>query len=80
MDIGAMLQKLDITAIVAAVISFVLGLGFIKTKLSKAMAVLTELADLISTLNKGLEDGKLTKDEIQEIVVEANELLMEFKK
>ena len=74
------LSKINWLAISASAASFILGLSFIKAKLGKAVAVIGDLADLISELKKSLEDGKLTKEEAESILKEANELIAEFKK
>jgi hypothetical protein len=74
------LSKIDVTAVVAAVVSFLLGLAFIKPKLGKAISIIGDLADLLSEMKKSLEDGKLTSEEANSIIKEANELIAEFKK
>lgn len=74
------LSKIDWVSVSAAIVSFLLGLAIIKPKLGKAVAIIGELADLIAELKKSLEDGKLTKEEAQSIINEANQLIAEFKK
>lgn len=74
------LSNIDWTTVVAAAVSFIIGLGVIKPKLSKAVAIIGDLADLLSEMKKSLEDGKLTTEEANSIIKEANELIAEFKK
>lgn len=80
MDIMGMLGKIDVTAVIAAAVSFIAALAFVKPKLDKAMAVIGELADLLSEIHKASADGKYNPEEIQAIAKEGEELLAEFKK
>ena len=80
MDIWGLLGKIDVTAVVAASVSFLVGLAVIKPKLSKAVAVIGDLAELLAEINKSMADGKLTKEETESIMREAQELIAEFKK
>jgi hypothetical protein len=74
------LHKVDFLAVVAASMSFLLGLAVIKAQLGKAVAVIGDLADLLSEIKKSMADGKLDKPEIEAILAEGQELLAEFKK
>lgn len=74
------LSKVDWMTVGAAAGTFILGIGIIKSKLGKAVGVIGELADLLSEIKKGLADGKLEKTELEAIVVQADELLKEWKK
>lgn len=80
MDIGALLQKVDLNAVIAAAVSFVIGWGVIKPKLSKAVAVIGDLAELLAEIKKALADGKLDKSEMEEIIKDGEALIAEFKK
>jgi hypothetical protein len=74
------LSKVDLTTVVAAAVTFLIGLAVVKPKLSKAMSVIGDLADLLSVLKASLSDGKLTSDEVKAIITEGEELIAEFKK
>jgi hypothetical protein len=80
MDIAGLLGKIDVVSIIAAVVSFSLGFAVIKPKLSKALSVIGNLADLLSVLKGSLADGKLDKAEVESIIKEGEELIAEFKK
>ena len=80
MDIIGLLGKLDLTAIVAAAVSFFVGLAVIKPRVSKAVSVIGDLADLLSVLKSSLADGKLSKEEVESIIKEGEELIANFKK
>ena len=80
MDILGLLGKIDFMAVIAAAVSFFVGLAVIKPKLSKAMAVIGDLAELLAEINRSMADGKLTKEETESIMKEAQELIAEFKK
>ena len=73
-------SKVDWMAVGAAAGTFILGIGIIKAKLGKALTIIGDLADLLSEIKKGLADNKLTKEELERIVVEADELLADWKK
>ena len=74
------LSKIDVTAVVASAVTFLIGWGVVKIQMGKAIAVIGDLADLLSEIKKSLADGKLDKAEIEAILKEGNELIAEFKK
>jgi len=59
---------------------FILGLAVLAPILLKLKKILKEVGELMVVLSKGLEDGKLTMDEIKEISKEAKDILGIFKK
>ncbi len=75
-----LLGKIDVTAIVASAVTFILGIALVKAKLGKAISVIGDLADLLSEIKKSMQDGKLDKAELESILKEGNELIAEFKK
>jgi hypothetical protein len=66
--------------ILQVVSGFVLGLAFIAPFFLKAKGIIKEVADLLITLSKSLEDNSISTDEVKQIVSDANELLGVFKK
>jgi uncharacterized protein YgfB (UPF0149 family) len=80
MDIMGLLGKLDYTAIIASVVTFIAGLAIVKVQLKKSLAVIGEVADLLSVIKGSLADDKLDAEEVKMIVTEAQELIAEFKK
>lgn len=66
--------------IVQAVTGFILGIGVVVPFFLKAKGIIKEVADLLITLSKSLEDNSISTEEIKEIVNDANELLGVFKK
>jgi hypothetical protein len=79
-DIMALLGKIDLTAVVASALTFVAGWAVVKVKLSKAVAVIGELADLLAEIKKASEDGKYSAEEIKSIAKEGEEVIASFKK
>jgi len=75
-----LLHKVDYTTVIASALTFIAGLAIVKSQLVKAVRIIGDLADLLSTLKTALEDGKLNKDEVESIVKEGEELIAGFKK
>jgi hypothetical protein len=80
MDVMALLGKIDLTAVVAASLSFLVGLAVIKPRLAKAVKVIGDISELLAEINRSLVDGKLSKEEVEAIMREGQELIAEFKK
>ena len=59
---------------------FILSLGFVSTLLFKAKKVVKELAEALLVLSSALEDDKLSKDEVAEIIDEFSDIIEVFKK
>lgn len=74
------LSKLDFTAIIASVVTFLAGITIVKIQLGKALKVIGDVAELLGAISKSLDDGKLDKAEIEAIVKEGQELIADFKK
>lgn len=74
------LSKIDFVAVGSAAVTFILGLAMIKPRLAKAVAVIGDVADLLSCLKSALADGKVDTEEMKSIIKEAEELIAEFKK
>ena len=66
--------------LVEIVSGFILGLAILTPFLLKARQILKEVGELMLSLSKGLEDGKLTLKECKEIAKEAGDILGIFKK
>jgi len=66
--------------LIEIVSGFVLGLAVITPFLLKARGILKEVGELMVVLAEALEDKKLDREEISEIVEEAQEVLGLFKK
>ena len=66
--------------IIEAVSGFILGLAVIAPFLLKARAIMKEVGELLCEISESLEDLKINKEEIGEIVQEAKDVLGLFKK
>ena len=66
--------------LVEVISGFLLGLAVLAPFLLKLKHILKEVGELMVVLSKGLEDGKLTMDEIKDISKEAKDVLGIFKK
>jgi len=66
--------------LIEIVSGFILGIAIITPFLLKAKAILKEVGELMVELSEAIEDKKITKDEIAEIVDEATDVLGLFKK
>ena len=66
--------------LVAAGLSFLLGLSIVKAKLAKAVTLIGDVADLLSALKASLADGKIDATEINDIVAHGEQLLADWKK
>jgi len=72
---------------IEAITGIILGLGvlipyinFVKNKMAKAIRLLSETGLLLSILLDSLEDGKLTKQEIEAIIAQYKVIEDEVKK
>lgn len=74
------LAHMNPSVLVAAGLSFLLGLEIIKAKLGKAVIVIGDLADLLSEIKASLADGKVDVNELNEIVKDGEQLLADWKK
>jgi hypothetical protein len=66
--------------LIEIVSGFLLGLAVVTPIVLKLKGILKEVGELLCEIAEGLEDGKITKDEIGEIVKEAQDILGLFKK
>jgi len=66
--------------LIEIVSGFILGLAIITPFLLKAKGILKEVGELLMELSECLEDGKISKAEINEIVEEAKDVMGLFKK
>lgn len=62
-----------------AVITLILGVGIVWTRLVGVLAAIKELQDLLSAITAGLADKQLTEDELKLISKEAQELYQAVK-
>ena len=80
MDIMGLLQKIDLTTVIASVLTFIIGLTIVKAKLAKALNVIGELAELLAEIHRASEDGKYSPEEIKSIAKEGQDIIACFKK
>ena len=66
--------------LIEIVSGFILGLAILTPFLLRAKAILKEVGELMVELSESLEDGKITKPEIGEIIEEAKDVIGIFKK
>jgi len=62
------------SGIVAQVITFVLGWGSVLAILMKYLKPAKEAGELLTTIVAALSDGKLTEDEIKNVIKEAKDV------
>ena len=77
--IQGLLSKIDVTTVVASALTFLAGLAIVKAKLGKALAVIGELADLLSEIKKASADEKYSPEEIKSIAKEGEDIIALFK-
>lgn len=70
---------MDLTSIIATVLTVGLGVTLVWTKVDKVLKALKELADVITTIVNSLNDQKVTPEEINKIKAEIKEALIAFK-
>jgi hypothetical protein len=63
-----------ITTYLGEITSFIFGVGIIATYFQKFKKLLKEASDVFNTIDKSLEDGSLTVDEIKKIKIESIEV------
>ena len=66
--------------LIEVVSGFLLGLAVVAPFVLKIKSVLKEVGQLLTEIAEGLEDGKITKSEIDEVVKEALDVIGLFKK
>ena len=66
--------------LIEIVSGFLLGIAVVVPFVLKAKAIMKEVGELLLEISECLEDGKITKGEINEIVKEAEDILGLFKK
>jgi hypothetical protein len=66
--------------LIEIVSGFLIGLAVVTPIVLKLKGICREVGELLLDLSTALEDGKITKDEIAEIVDEAQDILGLFKK
>jgi len=66
--------------LIEIVSGFVLGIAVVVPFVLKAKGIMKEVGELLMELSECLEDGKISKAEINEIVEEAKDVLGLFKK
>ena len=59
--------------------AFILGLGVVVGIVTKFKSILKELIEMLQTVLLALQDGKITKAEIEDIIKEAKDLISIFK-
>jgi hypothetical protein len=80
MDIFALLQKIDLTAVVASALTFIVGWAVVKVRLAAAMNVIGELSELLAEIHTASADGKYSPEEIKAIAKEGEDIIALFKK
>ena len=79
-------QIYDIIAVVVSlIVGFAVGRGVkvysvMKFKLKQLEQITIAISNVLSTINKAIEDDKVTKEEISEIVSSINRLLHELRR
>lgn len=58
----------------AVIISFIIGLGVFLPKMIKARKLLKEIMELLGTVAKALEDGRISASELEAIVQAAEDI------
>jgi hypothetical protein len=66
--------------LIEIVSGFLIGLAVVTPIVLKLRGILKEVGELLMELSECLEDGKISKAEINEIVKEAQDILGLFKK
>jgi len=66
--------------LIEIVSGFLIGLAVVTPIVLKLKGILREVGELLTELADALEDGKITKQEISEIVDEAQDIMGLFKK
>jgi len=66
--------------IIQMVSAFILGLAVVAPFLLKAKQTTKEVGELLLAISNGIDDGKLSLQECQEIAKEAGDILGIFKK
>lgn len=74
------IHKVDFTAVIASVVTFVAGLAVIKPRLTKALELIGDLSVVLADIKKAGEDGKFSTEEIKQIASDGEHLISEFKK
>ncbi len=70
---------MDFSSLIWGAIPVILGIPIIWGKLSKVLKALKELGEVFAAVSKGLEDKKLTPEEIITIKTEVREAIVAFK-
>lgn len=66
--------------LIEIVSGFIIGLAVVTPIVLKLKGILREVGQLMEELADALEDGKITRDEIADVVQEAQDVLGLFKK
>lgn len=66
--------------LIEIVSGFIIGIAVVTPIVLKLKGILREVGELLTELADALEDGKITKDEIADVVQEAKDVLGLFKK
>ena len=66
--------------LVAAALSFLVGLSYLKSKLDKSAALAVKLADLLEDYAKFIADHKIDSVEAQELWKDIQDIVTEIKK
>jgi uncharacterized protein YgfB (UPF0149 family) len=60
------------------VLTFVLGLGILAKPLQKVKAIVAEVTDVLIEIDEALEDGKVSKAELEDVVKEIRDIVELF--
>lgn len=74
------MKELILYSIIGGVASFLVSLPIIKKVIGKFYMPLKEVSELVQTILKAVEDKKITKEEIQDIIKEAKDVKNIFVK
>jgi len=71
---------MDIATLIASVVTFLLGIGGTLAVVSKYTMPLKEVAEFLTSVVNALQDGKITKEEIEKIAKEAKDIPQAIRK
>jgi uncharacterized protein YgfB (UPF0149 family) len=66
--------------LIEIVSGFIIGLAVVTPIVLKLKGILKEVGELLTDLSEALEDGKISKSEISEVIEDAKDIMGLFKK
>ena len=65
---------MDIVALISSIVTFILGAGSILVYVKKYFMPAKEVGELLISIYDAISDGRITKDEIDKIIKEAEDI------